>query len=119
MKDGFDVIKDQIDLASYAMDGYAGILLYILIGLFVTVVIQSSAATLAIIITALNADSISYINALSLAIGANLGTVLTAVVASLTSTQDAKRVAGSHVIFNFVTASIITIFIYQFKDFVD
>lgn len=119
MKDGFDVIKDQIDLASYAMDGYTGILLYILIGLLVTIVIQSSAATLAIVITALNADSISYINALSLAIGANLGTVLTAVVASFTSTQDAKRVAGSHVIFNFVTASIITIFIYQFKDFVD
>ncbi|OCL96743.1 Na/Pi cotransporter family protein [Arcobacter porcinus] len=119
MKDGFDVIKDQIDLASYSMDGYPGILLYILIGLVITVVIQSSAATLAIIITALNADSISYINALSLAIGANVGTVLTAVVASLTSTQDAKRVAGSHIIFNFVTASIITIFIYQFKDFVD
>ncbi|NCB13532.1 MAG: Na/Pi cotransporter family protein, partial [Erysipelotrichia bacterium] len=115
----FDVIKDQIDLTSYAMDGYTGILLYILIGLLVTIVIQSSAATLAIVITALNADSISYINALSLAIGANLGTVLTAVVASFTSTQDAKRVAGSHVIFNFVTASIITIFIYQFKDFVD
>ncbi len=119
MKDGFDVIKDQIDLASYAMDGYSGILLYILIGLLVTIVIQSSAATLAIIITALNVDSITYINALSLAIGANVGTVLTAVIASLTSTQDAKRVAGSHVIFNFVTAIIITIFIYQFKDLVD
>lgn len=119
MKDGFDVIKDQIDLASYAMDGYTGILLYILIGLVITIVIQSSAATLAIIITALNVDSITYINALALAIGANVGTVLTAVLASLTSTADAKRVAGSHVIFNFVTAAIITIFIYQFKDFVD
>ena len=119
MKDGFDVIKDQIDLASYAMDGYSGILLYILIGLIITIVIQSSAATLAIIITALNVESISYINALALAIGANVGTVLTAVLASLTSTQDAKRVAGSHFIFNFITAAIITIFIYQFKDFVD
>ena len=119
MKDGFDVIKDQIDLASYAMDGYSGILLYILIGLIITIVIQSSAATLAIIITALNVESISYINALALAIGANVGTVLTAVLASLTSTQDAKRVAGSHVIFNLITAVIITIFIYQFKDFVD
>jgi len=119
MKDGFDVMKDQIDLASYAMDGYAGILLYIAIGLVITIVIQSSAATLAIIITALNLDSITYINALALAIGANLGTVLTAIVAALTSTPDAKRVAASHVIFNFVTATIITIFIYQFKDLVD
>ncbi len=119
MKDGFDVIKDQIDLASYAMDGYAGILLYILIGLIITIVIQSSAATLAIIITALNVESITYINALALAIGANVGTVLTAVLASLTSTQDAKRVAGSHVVFNVISATLITIFIYQFKDLVD
>lgn len=119
MKDGFDVMKDQIDLASYAMDGYLGILLYILIGLVITIIIQSSAATLAIIITALNADSITYINALALAIGANIGTVLTALLASLTSTQDAKRVAGSHLIFNVATGLFITIFIYQFKDFVD
>jgi len=119
MKDGFDVMKSSIDLAAYAMDGYLGIIIYILIGLVITIIIQSSAATLAIIITALNADSITYINALALAIGANVGTVLTAVLASLTSTQDAKRVAGSHVIFNVVSATFITIFIYQFKDFVD
>lgn len=119
MKDGFDVIKDTIDLAAYAMEGYWGIIVYILVGIFITIVIQSSAATLAIIITALNLESISYINALSLAIGANVGTVLTAVLASLTSNENGKRVAMSHVIFNVVTATIVTIFVYQFKDFVD
>lgn len=119
MKDGFDVIKDSIDLAEYAMEGYAGILVYILVGIIITVVIQSSAATLAIIITALNLDSISYLSALSLAIGANVGTVLTAVLASLASNENGKRVALSHVVFNFITASFITIFIYQSMDFID
>ena len=119
MKDGFDIMKDSLDLASFAMEGYAGIIVYIIIGLLVTVVIQSSAATLAIIITALNMDSISYINALSLAIGANVGTILTAVLASLTSNENGRRVAFSHVVFNVITAIFITIFIYQFKDLVD
>ncbi|MFX4253365.1 Na/Pi cotransporter family protein, partial [Aliarcobacter butzleri] len=82
---GFDVMKNSIDLASYAMDGYTGIIVYIIIGIIVTVVIQSSAATLAIVITALNADSITYVNALALAIGANVGTTLTAILASFTS----------------------------------
>ena len=119
MKDGFDVIKESIDLASYSMKSYTGIIVYILIGIIVTVVIQSSAATLAIVITALNADSISYINALSLAIGANIGTTLTAILASFTSNENGKRVAFVHFIFNFISAIFVTIFIFYFKDFVD
>ena len=119
MKDGFDEIKSSIDLVSYSMKGYTGIIVYILIGIIVTVVIQSSAATLAIVITALNADSISYINALSLAIGANIGTTLTAILASFTSNENGKRVAFVHFIFNFISAIFVTIFIFYFKDFVD
>ncbi|WP_418178949.1 Na/Pi cotransporter family protein [Aliarcobacter lanthieri] len=119
MKDGFDVMKNSIDLASYAMDGYIGIIVYILIGIIVTVVIQSSAATLAIVITALNADSITYVNALALAIGANVGTTLTAILASFTSNENGKRVALVHFIFNIVSATFITIFIFNFKDLVD
>lgn len=119
MKDGFDVMKSSIDLASYAMEGYLGIIVYILVGIIVTVVIQSSAATLAIVITALNADSISYINALALAIGANVGTTLTAILASFTSNENGKRVAFIHLVFNVISGIFITIFIFHFKDLVD
>ena len=51
---------------SHDREGYLGIIVYILIGILITVVIQSSAATLAIVITALNADSITYVNAIAL-----------------------------------------------------
>ncbi|EQB39359.1 sodium:pantothenate symporter [Sulfurimonas hongkongensis] len=119
MKEGFDTLKDSIDIASYSIEGALGILVYIVIGIVVTVVIQSSAATLAIVITALNAGSIIYINALSLTIGANLGTTLTAILASLTSNENGKRVAFAYFVFNLVTAIIVTIFIHYISDFID
>ncbi len=119
MKDGFNTLKNSIDLASYAMEGPLGIIVYILIGGIATVVIQSSAATLAIIITALSAGSIIYINAIALVIGANVGTTFTAILASLASNENGKRVAFAHFTFNIITATIITVFIYQFQDLVD
>ena len=119
MKDGFDTLKNSIDLASYAMEGSLGIIVYILIGGIATVVIQSSAATLAIIITALSAGSIIYINAIALVIGANVGTTFTAILASLASNENGKRVAFAHFTFNIITATIITLLIYQFQDLVD
>ena len=119
MKDGFDIMKNSIDLASYAMEGYLGIIVYILIGILVTVVIQSSAATLAIVITALNADSITYVNAIALAIGANVGTTLTTILASFASNENGKRVALIHFLFNLISATFITILIYQFIDLTD
>ena len=119
MKDGFDIMKNSIDLASYAMEGYLGIIVYILIGILITVVIQSSAATLAIVITALNADSITYVNAIALAIGANVGTTLTTILASFASNENGKRVALIHLLFNLISATFITILIYQFIDLTD
>ncbi|MCT7501389.1 Na/Pi symporter [Aliarcobacter cryaerophilus] len=119
MKDGFDIMKNSIDLASYAMEGYLGIIIYILIGILITVVIQSSAATLAIVITALNADSITYVNAIALAIGANVGTTLTTILASFASNENGKRVALIHFLFNLISATFITILIYQFIDLTD
>lgn len=119
MKDGFDIMKNSIDLASYSMEGYLGIIVYILIGILITVVIQSSAATLAIVITALNADSITYVNAIALAIGANVGTTLTTILASFASNENGKRVALIHFLFNLISATFITILIYQFIDLTD
>ena len=119
MKDGFDILKDSLDLSSYSIEGALGIIIYILIGAIATIIIQSSAATLAIIITALSAGSIIYINALALVIGAHIGTTFTAILASLASNENGKRVAFAHFTFNIITATIITSFIYQFQNLVD
>ncbi len=119
MKEGFEAMKSGLDLAQFAMDGYLGILVYILIGAIATVVIQSSSATMALIITALATGQIEYVNALSLAIGANIGTTVTAIIGSLSSNSNGKRLAVAHFIFNIVTGSIAIVFLYQLADLVD
>lgn len=119
MKEGFETLKSSIDLASYAVEGYPGILIYILIGAIATVVIQSSSATMAIIITALAGGQILYISAIALAIGANIGTTVTAIMGAMTSNENGKRLAVAHFIFNVITALTTLIFIYQLSDFVD
>ena len=119
MKEGFETLKDGIDLAQYAMDGYAGIFVYVLVGSIATVVIQSSSATMAIIITALATGQIDYANALALAIGANVGTTVTAVLGALKSNENGKRLAVAHFIFNIITGLIAIVFIYQLAELVD
>ena len=109
----FEAFKSTIDLSTYAVGGIKGLLLFTLIGIFATVVMQSSHATLVLIITALSAGQISYENALALAIGANVGTTITAILGAMSSNIEGKRLAGAHLIFNVVTGLIAIIFIYQ------
>lgn len=118
MKDGFETLKEGLDLAQFAMEGYLGALVYILLGAVATVVIQSSSATMALIITALATNQILYINALELAIGANIGTTVTAVIGALASNANGKRLAVAHFIFNMITGFIAIVFLYQLADLV-
>lgn len=117
--DGFANIKATIDLAAFSMSGVAGLLVYALVGIVVTVIIQSSHATLALIISALAAGQISYDNALAIAIGANVGTTVTAIVSALSTNIDGRRVAAAHVIFNVATAIVALVLIDPFRDAVD
>ena len=119
MKEGFEALKSGLHLAQFAMDGYLGVLIYISIGAVATIIIQSSSATMALIITALATGQIEYINALSLAIGANVGTTVTAIIGSLSSNENGKRLAVAHFIFNMVTGLIAIIFLYQLANLVD
>ncbi|MCP4125481.1 MAG: Na/Pi cotransporter family protein [Gammaproteobacteria bacterium] len=119
MKEGFEAFRDTIDLTAFAVPGYPGLFIFCLIGVFATVIMQSSHATLVIIITALAAQQITYENALALAIGANIGTTITAILGSMSSNIQGKRLAGAHLVFNMVTAIIAIAFIYQIADAVD
>ena len=119
MKEGFETLKNGLDLAEYAIPGYLGVFVYILFGAVTTVIIQSSSATMAIIITALATGQIDYINALALAIGANVGTTVTAAIGAIASNKNGKRLAVAHFIFNIITGLIAVVFIYQLKDLVD
>ena len=119
MKEGFEAFKSAIDLAEYAVAGYPGLFLFTCIGILATVIMQSSHATLVLIITALAAQQISYENALALAIGANVGTTITAILGALSSNEVGKRLAGAHLIFNVTTGLIAITFIHQLLVAVD
>lgn len=119
MKNGFEDLKQGINLAQFAMDGYLGIFVYALIGTIVTIIIQSSSATLALTITALASGQIIYINALAIAVGANIGTATTAAMGAMVSNANSKRMAVGLFIFKGITAVITLIFIYFIIDFVD
>jgi phosphate:Na+ symporter len=116
MKDGFEVLESRFELSKFAVEGYLGALIYITFGIIATVVMQSSSATMALIITALATNQIIYINALELAIGANVGTTITAVLGAISSNSNGKRVALAHFIFNITTATVAVVFLYQLSD---
>lgn len=119
MKEGFEAFKDSFDLASLAVAGYPGLFLFAAIGAAATVVMQSSHATLVLILTALAASQITYENGLALAIGANVGTTITAIIGSLSANIQGRRLAGAHLIFNIVTGVVAIAFIHQFVLAVD
>jgi len=119
MKNGFDIYKESINLSDYAMPGVAGVLVYTAIGVLITLVLQSSSAAMALILTALAASQITYTNSLALAIGANVGTTITAVIGSIGSNVSGKRLAGAHFIFNVVTGLVALIFIGYLGQLVD
>ena len=119
MKEGFDAFSDQIDLTRFALSGLLGLIVYSLVGTAATVVMQSSHATMVLILTALAAGQISYENALALAIGANIGTTITAIIGSLGANFQGKRLALAHLIFNMVTAVVALIMIAPLRDAVD
>lgn len=106
MKSGMQGFESALGLEQFALTGWVGVLLYVAAGLGATVLMQSSHATLMITLAALAAGQLSYDNALAMAIGANLGTTVTAVVAAVGSNQAGRRLAAAHILFNLITAAV-------------
>ncbi|TQV82220.1 Na/Pi cotransporter family protein [Denitrobaculum tricleocarpae] len=119
MKEGFETFRSAFDLTRLALTGVLGLMVYTLFGTLATVVMQSSHATMVLIITALAANQISYENALALAIGANIGTTITAILGSLTANYQGKRLALAHLVFNLVTAAVALGFISPLREAVE
>lgn len=119
MKEGFEAFRQTIDLTQFAVGGYKGLFIYAAIGIVATVIMQSSHATLVIIITALSVGQITYENALALAIGANVGSTVTAIIGAMSANYQGKRLAGAHLIFNLATGLIAISLIWQIMWAVD
>lgn len=99
-------IKHNPELVSFLADftdwGYFSYLLFIIIGGVLTVVIQSSSATMALTLVMTAQGWISFEIAAAMVLGENIGTTITAELASLAANVYAKRSAKIHTLFNVV-----------------
>ncbi len=104
-------------LKNYASMGIPSILIFALVGVVVTMVIQSSAATFAITLIMCSKGWITFDLACALVLGSNIGTTITPILASLSGNTAAKRTAMGHLLFNLLgTVWCLAIFV-PFADF--
>lgn len=113
MKDACKVIREtpdfQLWFQRFQADSYFGVIKCALAGCLLTMMVQSSSATLGITITLATEGVIGYQTAAALVLGENIGTTITAYLASLGATTNARRAAYFHVIFNLVGVFWITL----------
>ncbi len=113
MKDACAIIKETPQFESsfkyFTADSYLGVLKCALAGCLLTTLVQSSSATLGITISLATQGVIGYETAAALVLGENIGTTITALLASLGATTNAKRAAYFHMIFNLVGVFWITL----------
>lgn len=92
--------------AAAAGGGAGALALALIAGFGITLLTQSSSASIAIVLTAAIEGVIGVPAAAAAVIGASLGTTSTAVLATLTATANARRVAAGHVAFNLLAAAV-------------
>ena len=90
----------------------------ILAGAVFTALVQSSSATTGIVITLASGGSITLEAGIPLIFGANIGTCVTALLAGLNASRDAKRVAIGHVTFNVIGVLLFCFWIPTFAEFI-
>ena len=89
-------------LANVPQDSFLTIILFVIVGALVTMIVQASAATMAItlMLFGMNIPGFGFEQAAALAMGQNIGTTITAFMASLTANTQARRAAMAHMFFN-------------------
>ncbi len=107
LQDGMDGLGEKLDLAQYSAAGLGSRLILVGIGIAMTVIMQSSSASMVTTLTAVASGTIGLDQAAALVIGHHIGTTGTAVLAAIGASVQAKRTALVHVVFNVVTAVIV------------
>lgn len=106
LKTSFGDFGEGFELAEYTGDGVLSLLMFVGIGVLMTVVMNSSSASLAITLTAAGTGLIPLTSAAAMVIGANVGTTSTALFAVIGATSAARRAAMAHVVFNIVVGVV-------------
>ncbi|HSM22898.1 MAG TPA: Na/Pi symporter, partial [Rubrivivax sp.] len=104
LQESFTGLAGQVALPQG--EGPLAVLAQVLVGALMTVLMQSSSASMTIALTAAQGGLLTTQGAAAVVIGANLGTTVTALLAAVGATPNARRAAAAHVIFNVVTGVV-------------
>lgn len=122
---GLDFLKNSVPdiqnnphilafLTEYTNMGYLSVFLFLLIGTVLTVIVQSSSATMAITLIMCSKGWISFDIAAAMVLGENIGTTITANMAALSANVSAKRAAFAHFLFNIFGVCWVLILFFPF-----
>lgn len=107
IKEGFASFGAALDMTRHPADGLSGQLLFVLLGVVLTVILQSSQATLMLTLTALAGARLELGQGLAIAIGAHVGgSVSTAVAGILGGNRAGQQLALAHALFNGLTSLV-------------
>ncbi|MBE6310343.1 MAG: Na/Pi cotransporter family protein [Bacteroidales bacterium] len=107
-----ELSPEQLEfLAGYSSMGFLSVLLFVLVGTVITMIIQSSAATFALVMVMAIKGWVSFDMACAIVLGSNIGTTITPILASFGANITAKKAAMAHFLFNFF-GSIWTVILY-------
>ena len=91
-------------------------LLLLLLGIIFTAVMQSSSAMTGLIIVMVASDALALKSGLFIILGANIGTCVTALIATVGTNTNAKRTGLIHLMFNIIGVALFTIVLWIFQD---
>ncbi|NLW50327.1 MAG: Na/Pi cotransporter family protein [Candidatus Brocadiaceae bacterium] len=100
MKDAFDPVGQSQEAKDLLIRVAGNPLMGLLIGTVVTMVVQSSSATIAIVQLLAMSNAITFVQALPIVFGDDIGTTITAQLASIGTNTQARRAARAHLVFN-------------------
>jgi phosphate:Na+ symporter len=103
LQQGLADYRDVIDLGRWQADHMGNRLMLVLVGGVLTLITQSSSASVATALTALNASVLTLPQAAAVIIGADIGTTVTAAFATVGGTAASRRTGFAHVIYNVIT----------------
>ena len=106
LRDGMQRFSSVSTLTTLPSGGMEGHLLGMAIGTVMTIIMQSSSAAVATMITALHAGAVNFEQAASVVIGASIGTTATAALATIGASVPAKRTAVAYILFTLATGLI-------------
>ncbi len=101
-------------IANFSGKGYLSILVFLFLGILLTLVVQSSSAAMAITVTLAIQGWIGFEESAAIVLGENIGTTVTAWLASIGTTVNARRAARAHLLFNVIGVLWMLLIFYPF-----